>query len=264
MISTVIRGGVGNQMFQIAAAYALALNNNDECAFDMNIKRTYHGVVHQGRAASCYFNSLYRNIKQLPADWKSKNKYIEPEGSPYAQIPYKEDLLLFGYFQSDKYFEGQYNAVRSLFTDSRLIDLLWGEYRHILSDSVAIHVRRGDYIKFPDVHTILDISYYRKALEYLRKRTNIHNIVVFSDDIPWCREYFKEKNTTFIEREEDHEEMYLMSLCTHNIISNSTFSWWGAFLNINEDKIVVAPKRWFAPDCTHEWEKIYTKDMIII
>ena len=264
MISTVLRGGVGNQMFQIAAAYALALNNDDECAFDMDIKRTYHGVVHQGRVASCYFNHLYKNIKQIPLSWESKNKYIEPEGSPYSPIPYKEDLLLFGYFQSDKYFEGRDDDIRDLFTDHIFLKLLKRMYDPLLSNSVSVHVRRGDYIKFKDVHTTLDISYYMMALEYLRENTYIENVLIFSDDIPWCKEHFNEKYITFIEREEDYEEMYLMSLCSHNIISNSTFSWWGSFLNTNDDRIVIAPKKWFAPTCTYEWEKIYTKNTIIL
>ena len=264
MLSCVIRGGVGNQMFQIAATYALALNNNDECAFDMDLKRTYHGVVHQGRIASSYFSSLYKNIKQLPLEWKSENKYIEPEGTDYYPIPYKENMMLFGYFQSEKYFEGKGEEIKKLFIDRDLLLDLKNKYQDILYNSVSLHVRRGDYIKFPDVHTILGMDYYEQAICYILNRRCYDHILVFSDDIPWCKDNFEGKAFVFPELKEDWQEIYLMSLCNHNIISNSTFSWWGSYFNENSDKIVIAPELWFNPSANFSHKKIYTEEMVII
>jgi hypothetical protein len=264
MLSCEIRGGVGNQMFQIAATYALALNNNDECAFDMDIKRKYRGVVHQGRVASTYFSNLYRHVSQIPPEWKPQSYHIEKDGHPYSPIPYRENLLLSGYFQSERYFEGRGEDIKKLFIDDRMRWGLREEFSDMLYCSVSLHVRRGDYVKFPEVHNMLDKHYYQEALSYIRDRRDIDRVFVFSDDIPWCRDNFNGKEYVFIEGLEDWEEIYLQSLCSHNIIANSSFSWWGAYFNENGSKIVVAPKVWFNPSFNYDHSKIYTEEMVII
>jgi hypothetical protein len=108
-------------------------------------------------------------------------------------------------------------------------------------DYIGIHIRRGDYLRFPDHHPILPIEYYKTAIDYFKA----DNVFVFSDDIDWCKSNIIGDNIIYIENEKDYIEMYLMSLCENNIISNSSFSWWGAWLNENKNKKVIGPKLWF-------------------
>ena len=264
MITAKIQGGVGNQMFIIAATYALALNNGDECAFDMDVRRKYYGVVHQGRVASLYFGSLYKKVKHLPLGWDAKTYYKENSDNPYAPIPYKPYLLIEGYFQSEKHFADRRRDIIKLFIDSSIIRDLSKKFKRSIKNSVSVHVRRGDYIRFAHVYPLLGITYYAKALAYIGEHRKIDNILIFSDDIPWCKENFHGDKLKFIEGMEDWEDMYLMSLCSNNIISNSSFSWWGSYLNQSDDNIVIAPKQWMQPDSTFWWKDIYTDKMILM
>ncbi|NRD31334.1 alpha-1,2-fucosyltransferase [Shewanella sp. DC2-4] len=122
------------------------------------------------------------------------------------------------------------------------------------NESVAIHIRRGDYISNEEsnsIHGICDNSYFYKSLNYLRSNNIVSDnakLFIFSDDIQWCKENLKfDFSTVFIEGDSKRPEvdMHLMSKCKHQIISNSTFSWWGAWLNTNPDKCIIAPKQWF-------------------
>lgn len=116
---------------------------------------------------------------------------------------------------------------------------------------MSIHVRRGDYINNPEtfkLHGVCGLDYYHAAIEYITKRTNTPVFYIFSDDISWAEENIKSKNQMIFVKEtphgKDYFEMYLMSVCKHNIIANSSFSWWGAWLNKSPEKIVIAPKKW--------------------
>jgi hypothetical protein len=189
---------------------------------------------------------------------------VEKDGAPYQPIPYKENMMLSGYYQSEKYFEGRGQEIRMLFTDFGALWELANQFGFLLKNSVSLHVRRGDYAKFPEVHSILDVEYYYRAITYIQVERNVENILVFSDDIPWCRENLKGEEFVLMDGLEDWEEIYLQSLCNHNIIANSSFSWWGAYLNENEDKIVVAPKVWFNPGFKYDHSKIYTEEMICL
>ena len=103
------------------------------------------------------------------------------------------------------------------------------------------------------------MEYYSQAMKHFPDT----NFIVFSDDIQWCKENFKGEEFTFIE-EDDYIELYLMSMCRHNIIANSSFSWWGSYLNQNEDKIVIAPSKWFGTDGRLKTENIYGEGWIVI
>lgn len=107
-----------------------------------------------------------------------------------------------------------------------------------------MHIRRGDYLVSPGHYINLDVEYYKNALKYI---DNPGSILIFSDDISWCKDNFKGDKYIFIENEKDYIDIYLMSLCNNNIIANSTFSWWGAWLNTNPNKIVISPNKWFGP-----------------
>ena len=115
-------------------------------------------------------------------------------------------------------------------------------YDELLTDGTtcAIHVRRGDYLKFPHMHNSRTMDYYNKAMKIVKADTYL----IFSDDIKWCKEQFVGDEYHFMD-DRDYIEMFLMSKCDHNIMCSSSFSWWGSYLNKNPNKIVVAPKKWF-------------------
>jgi hypothetical protein len=137
-------------------------------------------------------------------------------------------------------------------TKIKLLDM----YGEILNkDTCSIHIRRGDYVGLPNHHPTQLISYYEDAIKIIGDNKHF---VFFSDDIKWCEENFKfVENKTFISNNTDYEDMYLMSMCKNNIIANSTFSWWGAWLNNNETKQVIAPLKWFGTYYSH----FNTKDL---
>ncbi len=132
-----------------------------------------------------------------------------------------------------------------------------------VDDSISIHFRRADYLKHEISETIgvQPLEYYYKAMSFIKTKVNNPHIFIFSDDIDWVRNNLKcDLNVSYVSNNElkDYEELLLMSKCQHNIIANSSFSWWGAWLNKNDDKIVVAPKKWFNNSV------INTKDLIPI
>ncbi len=173
----------------------------------------------------------------------------------------KNKIYFEGYFQSYKYFDHIKDKVLEVFTFPEIIKEDKNNFKILEkiknTESVSIHIRRGDYLKI-DNFNICDLEYYKKSflllIEKLKERNiekeNI-NFFIFSDDIAWCMEnldFLKEYKVDFIDwnkKENSYKDMQLMSECKHNIIPNSTFSWWGAYLNKNINKIVIAPKYWF-------------------
>lgn len=257
MITTHLKGGLGNQMFQIAVAYSLALDNNDECAFWFG-----NPNINQGNVARYYATNVYKNIKELTEDHVLLINYIEP-GFNYSPIPYRKDLVLQGFFQSEKYFRNHEKEVIRLFKHEDLISRLKFDFKN----SVSIHVRRGDYVTDKFMQAYLppqSIDYYNRALEFIKNLEQIDHIYICSDDIQWCKENFKDDRIIFIEGQFDYMDMYVMSKCNYNIISNSSFSWWGAYLNENENKIVCAPVNWFGFAFEDGWQDIYCENWMKI
>jgi hypothetical protein len=237
MISAQLNGGLGNCMFQIAATYALAKENGDKCAFNFSAV-----PKNQGNPVATYRNNIFKKLIDLPNNWVPKAIYKEL-CLDYTPIKYCEGMLLKGYFQREEYFAKYKDEIGQLFRDENLISDLRNKLQGCLSSSVSIHVRRGDYIKFSSVHPIQDKSYYDAALQYVEKTHDIKNILVFSDDIPWCKNNFHDSRVTFVNLP-DYEDLYLMGLCDANIISNSSFSWWGSWLGAGEQKLIIAPRYW--------------------
>jgi len=125
-----------------------------------------------------------------------------------------------------------------------------------MKNSCSIHIRRGDYTSNvnSNIHGTCSLEYYKKATEYMQNKYKDIYYYIFSDDITWVKENLKLENAVYIESEEKripHEDIYLMSLCSNNIIANSSFSWWGTWLNNNLNKTVIAPKRWFEDNKLH-------------
>lgn len=255
MIYCRLQGGLGNYMFQIATAYSLAINNNDKLMID----EQKSVVVHKG--ISNYKNNIFRNLEF--GNICFSNPYQEPYFH-YKQINYQPNILLSGYFQSEKYFIKNRNEILNLFSIDELGEKVIKEkYKDFnFENSCSLHVRRGDYLKYPEIHPTCDLKYYQNCIDNVESK----NILIFSDDLNWCKKnlYFENKNLVFIKDNTDYIDLWLMSLCKNNIIANSTFSWWGAWLNKNENKKVFTPKVWFGPNANHNtedliperWEKI--------
>jgi len=238
MISAKLIGGLGNQLFQIATTYVHALNHNDTCAFNLNVACAY-----QGNNPIAYKNNVYSKLAELPNGWKPQ--FIFKEQEEFSKLPYRPDMMLEGYLSGERYIGDRRNDVVELFSNQPILDMLRRRHECYLDNSVSMHVRRGDYLKFSNVYILLGWDYYQKALNIIQEKAKVEHVLIFSDDIEWCREHIPIKNAIFIGGQKDYEDMYLMSLCSHNILANSSFSWWGSYLNINPDKIVVAPEIWF-------------------
>lgn len=220
---------MGNCLFEAAATIALATRNGDEYSFPLWNQRQHFN-----------FGNCFRH--DLPVI----NTYQEPHFH-YKEIPYQPDLNLYGYFQSEKYFADCKPLIRELFTIKNSISFI--------PDTVSLHVRRGDYLTLGRAFNVLDANYYRKALDQVGAR----KVMVFSEDMAWCRSTFTGDEFMFMTGNHPHIDMALMSACEHNIIANSSFSWWSAWLNQNPGKKVIAPQDWFGPDLAPSHD---TKDLI--
>lgn len=219
-------GRLGNQLFQISATIALALRNEDKYCFPQwEYEKDFN------------LNDCFSNI----AVTKS---YQEPS-FVYSPVPYSQNLDLVGYFQSEKYFEDYKYLILSLLTPKVGFGIYHG--------TTSIHVRRGDYLNLQGCYEQLDIDYYSRAMNAVPSK----QYLVFSDDIQWCKRHFPSNNVTFMEGNSPVIDLCHMLACANNIIANSSFSWWGAYLNKNPSKKIIAPSKWFGPKLTHD-----TKDLL--
>jgi hypothetical protein len=157
--------------------------------------------------------------------------------SDYKNFNIGVDIFLNGYWQSEKYFTEFEKIIRKELEIDFKLDI-----PYIDTNSVSLHVRRSDYIDSNGYHPVQSISYYKNAIDYL---SDYDHLFIFSDDIQWCKENLKFKNMIFMENFSDIQDMYVMSQCKNNIIANSSFSWWGAWLNNNPKKVVISPSKWF-------------------
>ena len=161
-----------------------------------------------------------------------------------------DNIDIFGYYQTHKYFEHIEDEIREDFTfDPQLVKACkeFLEYTYVYRDVIALHIRRGDYVSNPN-HPSQPILYYQRALEMLPDL----DVVVFSDDTEWCKqqEIFSSDRFSVSEGNTTDADLCLMSLCQYHIIANSSFSWWGAWLA--KSKKVIAPKNWFGGDCVNK------------
>lgn len=258
MITIDLQGGLGNQLFQISTTYALSRRNNDECCFDID----GHRIGLQGRDALNYKNTIYRKLinKKIDCD-----ETFTENGFHYQEILYKPNLRLNGYFQSEKYFKDHKQEILDLFEPTEeILKYINEKYGHLLNNenTCSVHIRHGDYLRFPNHHPILPPDYYNQALKNFDAN---YTFLVFSDNIEWCKNVFKNINFHIVDGEQDYIDLYIMSLCKNNIIANSSFSWWGSYLNKNENKKIIAPSPWFG-QAYNNWktDDIYCSKMIKI
>jgi len=255
-ISANLMGGLGNYLFQVAAAYAYGKRYSKDLVFDYTKSSGPHNNV------ETYELNILNGVN-LRGKLEFSTILNEP-GFHFHEIPnFADNVILNGYFQSEKYFSDCAEEIRRLFTSYSIG--VSDELNLILSQNTtcSVHVRRGDFAKFPEHHPLQQMSYFESAMGMMPKNSMF---LVFSDDIDWCKMNFSENhNIKFVEGNRDYEDLYLMSLCNHNITSNSTFSWWGSWLNSNPQKIVVAPKNWFGTAYSHiSTSDLYCPGWIVI
>ncbi len=274
MIIIKIQGGLGNQMFQYTLGRNLSLLHN----VPFKIDSSYLCSANQSRRVFWLdnFNTVleeasqaeinrYRSTFQKILDRirpESKKKKI-PELSPVfdSDILKHTDGYFEGHWNTEPYFKNTENVIRKDFTLKTPLGKVAQDMAQKIdleNSAVSLHIRRGDYLSIPkiaNIYNTLPFSYYEKAMiKILEKHPDAH-FFVSSDDINWVKNNFpKNYPVTFISSPEisASEELVLMSKCKHNIIANSTFSWWGAWLNPNPDKIVIAPKNWFRDESKNE------------
>jgi hypothetical protein len=269
-----LNGGLGNQLFQYSAAYALAFQNKDHLKIDISgylsfseKKNTYRNfdlanflisaeVARPDEIAKIknplgVLSKIYRLIRQK----LFKAYYVDwhPE-----VVKKTGDIYLDGYFQSEKYFLNCFDKLRSELTlKSDLFQEIELAARDIQAkpNSVSLHIRRGDYVENPKAsryHLVCDIAYYKRAIAAMQEKIPKIHLYIFSDDPDWVKNHLPLSTpATFISNGKGAantlkpaQELVLMSKCHHHILSNSSFSWWGAYLNSAPNKIVLAPSVW--------------------
>jgi len=233
-------GDFCNMLFHIASIYALAKDNGDELCL-LNIEDKINSLINDTRGNDLTHAAKYKYIFNRISTANGHVSDVVNHPFQYTPIPYKKGHQYFGYFQSEKYFKHRRDEILELFRPDEEFHADIDKYSHLFGN-ISLHVRRNEYVRlYSSIHPPQTIEYYQNALSYLPEDMIV---VIFSDDLKWCKENFIGERYVFI-NEIDYISLYLMSKMKHNIIANSTFSWWGAWLSEYEDKMVIAPKRWF-------------------
>ena len=264
--------GLGNQMFQYAfykklkKKYKNVYGNlnfyqKNKIHNGYELKKIFNIDIEKDKKENNFFNgAIKKNIFQRIIN-KVLNSlniilYIEKWGEKNINkiIGKKFIRYYFGWWQSEKYFKDIAAEIKGEFKfqefkNEKNIDL---KNKILNSNSISIHVRRGDYLNNIYLGGLTPLSYYENAIEYILQKVKEPSFYIFSNDIEWCKQNLKLDYPVYYidwnKGEESFRDMQLMSLCKHNIIPNSSFSWWGAWLNSNPNKIVIAPQKWFN-DC---------------
>lgn len=266
--------GLGNVMFQYAFLCELRTRSKEGCCFFVHRRTKFD---HQGYELDKLFKvDPYKSLNLLQKAYIHFVEFLGSKGFPHYKLItwffkeirpqenfiYYEDVfhhegencMFRGTWQSPKYFTHAREEVLDTFAfDEKMISSYTAAMLEKISNSnnsISIHVRRGDYAsgKYDGLLLCSPIDYYKRAIQYMEEHLENPTFFVFSDDIGYVRENLEANNMVFVEGNhgaDSWQDMFLMSRCSHNIIANSTFSWWGAFINPNPDKIVVAPRRWW-------------------
>ena len=287
-----MEGGLGNQLFQYALYRQLQFMGR---TVKMDVTTEYGrendrqqmlwalDAVYE-TATQNEINRLTDGFMDLPSRIRRKltgrrtKRYAEADNNFDPQVFQKTPVYLTGYFQSEKYFK---NVEEILHRELRFSDRIYDGIPKTLADriknyrmqiceseSVALHVRRGDYLEHPEMYGVsCTTEYYRAGVHYIRERHPDAKFFVFTNDPVWTEQWIQENflgDFTLVRgtsEETGYLDLMLMSRCKHQIMANSSFSWWGAWLNPNKDKLVIAPEPWFGD---RECRDIYTEGMIRI
>jgi len=265
MITAELQGKLGNMMFQIAAIENMGLITGLKTAYP-NVN-TNIDDLRKPQACSSEYNGyeyfkLFKNFnwhKNHDGDTHHHDTVNVP--FHYVKILPKDYTKYLGYFQSEKNFPNR-DFTLNLFQPNDTIQKKLDTFKDLIGENKAsLHVRRGDYVRLSNIYRVLGEDYYRTAINHLGKY-GVKEYVIFSNDIKWCKDTFVGKQFTIME-EDSFTELFLMGKCAHNVIANSAFSWWGAYLNDKEGRCVIAPRKWFSTTrmidrdiVPHTWMKI--------
>jgi hypothetical protein len=255
-------GRLANQMFQYASLKGIARKNGYEFCIpskdlfgisDLNV-RSSDCTIHD-----CFdLSNIHQEIIKQPL---LQEKGFGFDEQFLSNCP--DNVDLFGYYQSEKYFKHIEDEIRKDFTfKQEVLDLSLDFFKNFENTKViSLHIRRGDYVVNSN-HPVQTIEYYEKALEYF---DDTLPVLVFSDDSEWCKqqELFIPDRFMISEENSTDADLCLMSLCKYHIIANSSYSWWGSWLA--KSQRTIAPKKWFDGDCiNHSTQDLYCSDWIII
>jgi len=237
-----LMGGLGNMLFQIATGETWRERGVDVVYTNMDENLDYVATHYAFRRRSEDYKLLFRNfnwdLHKAPHESTFRSLKVP---FTYSEIIPQDGVEYVGYFQSEKFFDNP-DYIRCLFQPSE-----WANAQMaypICEYLCSIHVRRQDYLKIQDYHPVLGMNYYKMAILTLEEFNRVDRYYVFSDDIAWCDENFKGDQFFFMTCGE-YTAMFLMGLCKHNIIANSSLSWWGAYLGDPDERTVIAPNEWF-------------------
>jgi hypothetical protein len=268
---------LGNQLFQYACGRQLAIKRQQPLALDLSWFKKPH-LLHSCRKFELSNYSINAkitsNLDSLIYSLASivyLRSFVEPltfsksliegvDSENLFNVNDQKNIILSGYWQSESYFLGIRDILLSEISPKDKIRFEYDDVKSKIdsSESVAIHIRRGDYVSNPlsaTLHGVLPFRYYQNAVNHIKLNLSHPYFFVFSDDIPWVKNHFDSRgeNYIFIDGVKDSnaiEELELMRSCKHHIIANSSFSWWGAWLGVWKDQIVVSPRGWFADGST--------------
>ena len=265
-------GQLGNQMFQYAALRGIASKNG------MEFKIPNHKEIFDDGIGNRYGILLFDAFK-LPHATNfgtlNTDNYVAESHFHFDEKMFnlpEGDASLWGFFQSEKYFD---DIKYSIFDDFTFKDEIADECRKVIvqfDNPISLHIRRGDFLTNSGNHPPLGLDYYEKALSMFESD---RQVIIFSDDTKWCKEQklFEDDRFAVSEGSDQFHDMCLMSLCEDYIIANSSFSWWGAWLAKHPvdpprptyfDGKVIAPKKWFGPNLNHDTKDLYPPDWIVI
>ncbi len=275
MVIVQLIGGLGNQLFQYAFGKHMAKLNKtelvlDTSAFHDSYKLHKYSLQHFGISAKIADRHIVDEIKNYPKPNKWQKAIQVFLGTPFIVIKEKafnfdekvlkkynsKHIFVDGYWQTEKYFE----SIKEILYKEFQITTPQGEQDKSISEkirnsnAISLHIRRADYTnpETVEAHGMCSLEYYQNAVEEVASEVENPTFFVFSDDIEWAEQHLKIAYPIIFvghnDAEKNYEDLRLMSECQHNIIANSSFSWWGAWLNPNPNKIVVAPTQWFNPD----------------
>lgn len=281
MIILRLRGGLGNQLFQYAAAKALAEHHHTALKLDLYYyKKHPYRTFDLGKLnvpvqeatrpevhAFTGSNPVQRFLNKRENYWRCPEVFAQPHYHFFAdwfRLP--ANLYLSGYFQSEKFFSPLREQVRTWYTPRIPLDAQSQAIADQMQagDSVSLHVRRGDYnmAQFNAFFRAVPPSYYQQAVDYMQKTLARPQFFIFSDDLAWCRSNLRiEGNSVFVDHNrgaDSYRDLLLMAHARHNIIANSSFSWWGAWLNPHTSKTVIAPQPWFGQEYFTGKEPVYS------
>lgn len=281
-VSCHLMGGLGNQLFQIFATLAYGIQ------YGRNVVLPYSKQLKTGTVRNTYWDNFLSSLKDTHTVLKPGSEYtnemvlrfpaFQDSQFTYTPIPrvHNKEFLLFGYFQSYKYFQDVqkdlFELIRLEKQQNLLIQKVALEFFYSFEiQNISMHFRIGDYKAIQDCHPLMTYEYYEKALKYIidKRPTNQYQVLYFHEDVDTedveviinklkDQEIFSEiKFVRAHHNLDDWEQMLLMSCCTHNIVANSTFSWWGAYFNTLTDKVVCYPSKWFGPKLKHDTSDLF-------